>query len=333
MRSGHTGPDKICTVSLGKRASARLHPAHPRVISAKKSVGASGMAQTKIGIIGGSGIYEIAGLEDARWVAVDSPWGPPSDEILAGRLDGVDLAFLPRHGRGHYLSPTDVPYRANIDALKRLGVTDVISISACGSFREELAPGDFVIVDQFIDRTFARDKSFFGTGCVAHVSMAHPTCSRLGDACEAAAKAAGITVHRGGTYLAMEGPQFSSLAESKMYRDQWGADVIGMTNMPEAKLAREAELCYASVAMITDYDSWHPDHGEVDVTQIIATLTGNADKGREKVRRLPALLGAERAPCPQGCDHALEFAIMTAPEKRDADLVAKLDAVAGRVLG
>lgn len=291
------------------------------------------MAQTKIGIIGGSGIYEIAGLEDARWVAVDSPWGAPSDEILTGRLDGVELAFLPRHGRGHYLSPTDVPYRANIDALKRLGVTDVISISACGSFREELAPGDFVIVDQFIDRTFARDKSFFGTGCVAHVSMAHPTCSRLGDACEAAAKAAGITVHRGGTYLAMEGPQFSSLAESKMYRDQWGADVIGMTNMPEAKLAREAELCYASVAMITDYDSWHPDHGEVDVTQIIATLTGNADKGRDKVRRLPALLGAERAPCPQGCDHALEFAVMTAPEKRDADLVAKLDAVAGRVLG
>ncbi|MDX2483791.1 MAG: S-methyl-5'-thioadenosine phosphorylase [Pseudodonghicola sp.] len=291
------------------------------------------MAQTKIGIIGGSGIYEIAGLEDARWVAVDSPWGAPSDEILTGRLDGVELAFLPRHGRGHYLSPTDVPYRANIDALKRLGVTDVISISACGSFREELAPGDFVIVDQFIDRTFARDKSFFGTGCVAHVSMAHPTCSRLGDACEAAAKAAGITVHRGGTYLAMEGPQFSSLAESKMYRDQWGADVIGMTNMPEAKLAREAELCYASVAMITDYDSWHPDHGEVDVTQIIATLTGNADKGRDKVRRLPALLGAERPPCPQGCDHALEFAVMTAPEKRDADLVAKLDAVAGRVLG
>ncbi|TDE35609.1 S-methyl-5'-thioadenosine phosphorylase [Antarcticimicrobium sediminis] len=291
------------------------------------------MAQTKIGIIGGSGIYEIEGLEDARWVTVDSPWGAPSDEILTGRLDGVELAFLPRHGRGHYLSPTDVPYRANIDALKRLGVTDVISISACGSFREELAPGDFVIVDQFIDRTFARDKSFFGTGCVAHVSMAHPTCSRLGDACEAAAKAAGITVHRGGTYLAMEGPQFSSLAESKMYRDQWGADVIGMTNMPEAKLAREAELCYASVAMITDYDSWHPDHGEVDVTQIIATLTGNAEKGREKVRRLPALLGAERAPCPQGCDHALEFAVMTAPEKRDADLVAKLDAVAGRVLG
>ncbi|TDK49619.1 S-methyl-5'-thioadenosine phosphorylase [Antarcticimicrobium luteum] len=290
------------------------------------------MTRTRIGIIGGSGIYEIEGLEDARWVKVESPWGEPSDEILTGRLDGVDLAFLPRHGRGHYLSPTDVPYRANIDALKRLGVTDVISISACGSFRDELAPGDFVIVDQFIDRTFARDKSFFGTGCVAHVSMAHPTCARLGDACETAARGAGITVHRGGTYLAMEGPQFSSLAESKMYREQWGADVIGMTNMPEAKLAREAELCYASVAMITDYDSWHPDHGAVEITQIIATLTGNAHKGRDKVRRLPSLLGAERSPCPCGCDRALEFAIMTAPEKRDPALVAKLDAVAGRVL-
>ena len=290
------------------------------------------MTRTKIGVIGGSGVYEIEGLEDARWVRVESPWGTPSDEILTGRLDGVDLAFLPRHGRGHYLSPTDVPYRANIDALKRLGVTDVISISACGSFREELAPGEFVIVDQFIDRTFARDKSFFGSGCVAHVSMAHPTCSRLGDACETAARDAGITVHRGGTYLAMEGPQFSSLAESRMYREQWGADVIGMTNMPEAKLAREAELCYASVAMITDYDSWHPEHGAVEITEIIATLTGNAHKGRDKVRRLPGLLGAERAPCPCGCDRALEFAIMTAPEKRDPALVAKLDAVAGRVL-
>ncbi len=290
------------------------------------------MTTTKIGIIGGSGLYEIEGLEDARWVKVESPWGAPSDEIMTGRLDGVELAFLPRHGRGHYYSPTDVPYRANIDALKRLGVTDVISISACGSFREELAPGDFVIVDQFIDRTFARDKSFFGTGCVAHVSMAHPTCDRLGDACETAAKDAGIKVHRGGTYLAMEGPQFSSLAESKMYRELWGADVIGMTNMPEAKLAREAELCYASVAMITDYDSWHPDHGEVEITDIIATLTGNSQKGRDKVRRLPALLGAERAPCRCGCDRALEFAIMTAAEKRDPELVAKLDAVAGRVL-
>jgi 5'-methylthioadenosine phosphorylase len=286
-----------------------------------------------IGVIGGSGIYEIDGLEGAEWVGVESPWGAPSDQILTGTLGGVPMAFLPRHGRGHVHSPTTVPYRANIDALKRLGVTDVISVSACGSFREEMAPGDFVIVDQFIDRTFAREKSFFGTGCVAHVSVAHPTCPRLGEACETAARDAGITVHKGGTYLAMEGPQFSTLAESKLYRDVWGCDVIGMTNMPEAKLAREAELCYASVAMITDYDSWHPDHGEVDVTAIIATLMGNADKGRALVSRLPALLGAEREPCPHGCDRALEYAILTAPEKRDPQVVARLDAVAGRVLG
>ncbi|MBV1894945.1 MAG: S-methyl-5'-thioadenosine phosphorylase [Rhodobacteraceae bacterium] len=290
------------------------------------------MTQTKIGIIGGSGLYEIEGLENASWTPVETPWGDPSDAILTGTLNGIDMAFLPRHGRGHVYSPSTVPYRANIDVLKRLGVTDVISISACGSFREHMAPGDFVVVDQFIDRTIAREKSFFGTGCVAHVSIAHPTCPRLGDACEKAAQDAGITVHRGGTYLAMEGPQFSTVAESKMYRDSWGCDVIGMTNMPEAKLAREAELCYASVAMITDFDSWHPDHGAVDITQIIATLTSNADKGRNLVARLPALLGPDRPPCPHGCDRALEYAILTAPEARDPDLVAKLSAVAGRVL-
>ena len=287
--------------------------------------------QTRLGIIGGSGIYSMDGLEDPKWVSVNSPWGVPSDDILSGRLDGIEMAFLPRHGRGHVHSPTTVPYRANIDALKRLGATDIISVSACGSFREEMAPGDFVIVDQFIDRTFAREKSFFGTGCVAHVSVAHPTCERLSDACETAGRSAGITVHRGGTYLAMEGPQFSSQAESKLYR-AWGCDVIGMTNMPEAKLAREAEICYASISMVTDYDSWHPDHGEVDVTEIIKTLMGNADKGRDLVRRLPALLGSDRAPCPHGCDRALEFAILTAPDARDAEVVAKLDAVAGRVL-
>lgn len=290
------------------------------------------MTETKIAVIGGSGIYDIDGLENAAWTPVASPWGTPSDAILTGTLDGVEMAFLPRHGRGHLHSPTTVPYRANIDALKRIGCTDVISVSACGSFREEMAPGEFVIVDQFIDRTIAREKSFFGTGCVAHVSVAHPTCPRLSDACETAAKNAGITVHKGGTYLAMEGPQFSTLAESKMYRESWGADVIGMTNMPEAKLAREAELCYASVAMITDYDSWHPDHGEVDVTQIIATLMGNADKGRDLVRRLPTLLGNDRAPCPHGCDRALENAILTAPDSRDPALMSKLDAVAGRML-
>jgi 5'-methylthioadenosine phosphorylase len=290
------------------------------------------MRKTKIAIIGGSGIYDIDGLVGATWTDVETPWGAPSDQVLTGTLNGVDMVFLPRHGRGHVYSPTTVPYRANIDALKRLGVTDVISVSACGSFRDEMAPGDFVIVDQFIDRTFAREKSFFATGCVAHVSVAHPTCPRLSAACVHAASDAGITVHNGGTYLAMEGPQFSSIAESKIYRESWGADVIGMTNMPEAKLAREAELCYASVAMITDYDSWHPEHGSVDITSIIATLQGNAGKARDLVGRLPALLGQDRDDCPHGCDKALEFAIMTAPDKRDPELIAKLDAIAGRVL-
>ena len=288
--------------------------------------------KTKIGVIGGSGVYQIDGLADATWVTVESPFGAPSDALLTGRLDDVEMVFLPRHCRGHIHSPSSVPYRANIDALKRLGVTDVISVSACGSFREDLAPGDFVIVDQFIDRTFAREKSFFGPGLVAHVSVAHPTCPRLGAACAAAARAQGITVHEGGTYLAMEGPQFSSVAESRLYRDVWGCDVIGMTNMPEAKLAREAELCYASVAMITDYDSWHHEHGSVEITDIIRTLGGNADKARGMVARLPALLGQERAPCPHGCDRALEHAILTAPAARDPAMVAKLSAVAGRVL-
>jgi len=286
---------------------------------------------TMIGIIGGSGLYQIDGLEGASWVKVPTPWGKPSDEVLVGRLGGVPMAFLPRHGRGHVHSPTTIPYRANIDALKRLGVTDVVSISACGSFRDDRPPGDFVIVDQFIDRTFAREKSFFGTGCVAHVSLAHPTCPRLSAACAAAARTAGATVHAGGTYLAMEGPQFSTVAESRLYKS-WGCDVIGMTNMPEAKLAREAELCYASVAMITDFDSWHPDHDTVDITAILATLHGNADKARALVAALPGLLGPDRAPCPHGCDRALTHAMMTAPDARDPDLMARLDAVAGRVL-
>ncbi len=291
------------------------------------------MTQTMIGVIGGSGLYDLDALEDRRWTAVQTPWGAPSDDILTGTLDGTAMAFLPRHGRGHVHSPGTVPYRANIDALKRIGVTDVISVSACGSFREAMAPGDFVIVDQFIDRTFAREGSFFGAGCVAHVSLAHPTCPRLGAACHAAARDAGITVHDGGTYLAMEGPQFSTLAESRMYRDSWGADVIGMTNMPEARLAREAELCYASVAMVTDYDSWHPDHGAVEITDILRVMQGNAGKARALLSRLPALLGPDRAPCPHGCDRALTHALMTAPEKRDPALLARLDAVAGRVLG
>jgi 5'-methylthioadenosine phosphorylase len=288
--------------------------------------------KTKVAIIGGSGLYDIEGLQNPKWVDVDSPWGAPSDAILTGELRGVDVAFLPRHGRGHVHSPSTVPYRANIDALKRLGCTDVISVSACGSFREHMAPGDFVIVSDFIDRTFAREKSFFGTGCVAHVSVAHPVCARLGDAVELAGRAAGVSIHRGGTYLAMEGPQFSSLAESKLYREVWGCDVIGMTNMPEAKLAREAELCYASVAMITDYDSWHPDHGSVDISDIIATLGANSVAAKSMVVDFAARLGQTREACPCGCDRALEFAIMTTPEARDPILLAKLDAVAGRVL-
>ena len=290
------------------------------------------MASRKLGVIGGSGLYAVDGLQDATWHTVDTPWGAPSDQLYCGTLDGLEIVFLPRHGRGHVHSPSDVPYRANIDALKRLGVTDVISVSACGSFREEMAPGDFVIVDQFIDRTFARAKSFFGTGCVAHVSVAHPVCESLGKTCAQAARQAGVTVHEGGTYLAMEGPQFSTLAESNLYRDQWGCSVIGMTNMPEAKLAREAELCYASVAMVTDYDCWHPDHDAVEVTDIIRVLTGNADAARRMIKALPALLGPDRPACPQGCDTALEHALITAPESRDPEMIKKLDAVAGRVL-
>ncbi len=287
--------------------------------------------RTVLGIIGGSGLYEIAGLQDAAWTEVETPWGAPSDALLTGTLDGVAMVFLPRHGRGHVHAPGDIPYRANIDALKRLGVTDIVSVSACGSFREEMAPGDLVVVDQYVDRTRGRPASFFGAGCVAHVSLAHPTCPRLGAACAELAEAAGIAVHRGGTYLAMEGPQFSTLAESRLYRG-WGCDVIGMTGMPEARLAREAEICYASLAMITDYDCWHPDHGAVDVAAVLATLTGNAAKGRQVVAGLPARLGPDRAPCPHGCDRALDHAVMTAPALRDPGLTARLDAVAGRVL-
>ena len=287
--------------------------------------------ESVLGIIGGSGIYEIQGLEDERWERVESPFGDPSDELLLGCLGDTRLAFLPRHGRGHRIPPGEINYRANIDAMKRIGVTDLISLGACGSLREELSPGTFVLVDQFVDRTVAREKTFFTRGCVAHVSMAKPTCGRLGKMLAQSASALSISYRQGGVYLAMEGPQFSSFAESQLYRS-WGCDVIGMTNMPEAKLAREAELCYASVAMITDYDSWHPDHGEVDVTEIIKTLMGNADKARNLVKELPALLGAEREDCPHGCDKALEFAILTAPDARDPAVLAKLDAVAGRVL-
>ncbi|MEL6207356.1 MAG: S-methyl-5'-thioadenosine phosphorylase [Pseudomonadota bacterium] len=287
---------------------------------------------TMIGVIGGSGVYDIDGLENAQWREIDTPWGAPSDAILFGQLEGLPMAFLPRHGRGHPHAPSSINYRANIAALKIAGVTDILSVSACGSFREEMAPGDFVIVDQFIDRTFAREKSFFGEGLVAHVSVAEPVCPRLGDVAEAAAKSEGITAHRGGTYLAMEGPQFSTMAESRLYREVWGCDVIGMTNMPEAKLAREAEICYATIAMVTDYDSWHPDHGEVDITSIVATLSGNAEKARRLLHAFAGLTDAVRAPCPAGCDRALEYALITAPEKRDPAMVERLKTIAGRVL-
>ena len=287
--------------------------------------------KTVIGVIGGSGVYDIDGLEDLRWQAVGSPFGKPSDELLFGRLVGVDLVFLPRHGRGHPLSPTDINFRANIDALKRVGVTDIISVSAVGSFKEELAPGTFVVIDQFIDRTFERHKTFFGEGMVAHVSMAHPVCARLGDHLEAAASTLDIPMARGGTYLAMEGPQFSSLAESELYRS-WGCSVIGMTNMPEAKLAREAEMCYATVAMVTDYDCWHPDHDNVEVGDIIRVLVGNADMARDLVCAVVPAVGERPAVCPHGCDRALETALITAPEARDPEMLAKLDAVAGRLL-
>ena len=289
------------------------------------------MARPVIGIIGGSGLYQIDGLTDVRWEAVNSPFGKPSDEFCFGRLGGVDVVFLPRHGRGHRISPSEINYRANIDALKRVGVTDILSLSAVGGLREELPPGTFVLVDQFIDRSFARTKSFFGSGCVAHVSMGHPVCTRMGKALRGAGDAACVPLVPGGTYLVMEGPQFSTKAESELYRS-WGCSVIGMTNMPEAKLAREAEICYASVAMVTDYDCWHPDHDHVTVDMVIKVLHDNADKARALVKQVVPMLGSHVGPCDAGCQTALEYALITAPEARDPAVLAKLDAVAGRVL-
>jgi len=286
-----------------------------------------------IGVIGGSGLYDMAGLTDKAWVKVATPWGEPSDEILTGRIAGIKAAFLPRHGRGHRIAPSEINFRANIDAMKRIGCTELLSMSAVGSFKEELPPGTFVIADQFIDRTFARVKSFFGTGMVAHVAFGHPVCGRLGDHLEAAARAARIPVHRGGTYLCMEGPQFSTQAESFLYKS-WGCHVVGMTNMPEAKLAREAELCYATVAMVTDFDCWHPDHDHVDVSAIVRVLVDNAAKAQNLVEAvLPGIAAARPPVCPKGCEHALDNALITAPDARDAAYLKKLDAVAGRVLG
>jgi 5'-methylthioadenosine phosphorylase len=289
------------------------------------------MTKSFLGIIGGSGIYDLPGVEGLREERIESPWGEPSDALRTGMIGATRVAFLPRHGRGHRLSPTDINYRANIDVLKRAGVTDLISVSAVGSLREDLPPGTFVIADQFIDRTVARPKSFFGAGFVAHVSMAHPVSPRLADRVEAAAKAEGLNHRRGGTYVVIEGPQFSSLAESRLYRS-WGADVVGMTAMPEAKLAREAELTYATIAMVTDFDSWHPEHDAVDVASVVRVAAENRDKVAALLLRLARDFPAEHEPCPIGSDRALDNAIMTAPEARDPALVRKLDAVAGRVL-
>ena len=290
------------------------------------------MAQAVLGIIGGSGLYEFEALTDRRWETVSSPFGEPSDQLLFGTFGDQQLVFLPRHGRGHVLPPSEINYRANIDALKRAGVTDVLSLSAVGSFRDELAPGHFVLVDQFVDRTFARHKSFFGAGCVAHVTFSHPVSARLQDALEDAGRSLGLVMHRGGVYLCMEGPQFSTYAESMLYRS-WGCDVIGMTNMPEAKLAREAELPYATVAMVTDYDCWHPDHDSVSVEAIIGVMMANADNARALVAEVAPRLAERPEVDLAGGDRALDTAIVTRPDMRDPELLAKLDAVAGRVLG
>jgi len=290
------------------------------------------MTKPVLGIIGGSGFYDLPGMTNAEWRPTESPWGKPSDDVLFAEIDGLPVRFLPRHGRGHKVPPSAINFRANIDVMKRAGVTDLLSISACGSLKEELPPGHFVVVDQFIDRTFAREKSFFGAGCVAHVSVADPISPLLADALEAAAKAEDVSVSRGGTYLVMEGPQFSTRAESELYRS-WGCAVIGMTNMPEAKLAREAEICYATLAMVTDYDCWHSEHDDVDVASVIAIMRSNTEKAQRLVANLARNFPKQHPACPNGSDRALDVAIITPPDARDPAILAKLDAVAGRVLG
>jgi 5'-methylthioadenosine phosphorylase len=289
------------------------------------------MAKAVLGIIGGSGIYDLPGLENVREEVIASPWGAASAPLRLGTIAGLPVVFLSRHDKGHRISPSDINYRANIDVLKRAGVTDLVSLSACGSFKEDLPPGTFVLVDQFVDRTHLRQNSFFGTGCVAHVSMAHPVSPRLRLHLAEAGAAEEIQLARGGTYVCIEGPQFSSLAESLTYK-QLGYAVVGMTNMPEAKLAREAEICYATVAMVTDFDCWHPDHDAVTVQDVIKVLNANVEKARRLVARLARDLPREHEPCPIGSDRALDTAVITAPEARDPALLKKLDAVAGRVL-
>jgi len=287
--------------------------------------------KTCVGIIGGSGLYDLKSLQKTKWIDVTTPWGDPSDQILSGQLNGLEIYFLPRHGRGHYHSPSTVPYKQNIYALKKLGVTNILSVSACGSLREDLAPGDFVLVDQFIDRTYLREKTFFGKGCVAHVSLAHPTCNNFSEIIFDIGKKLNIKIQLGGTYMTMEGPQFSTLAESKLYKDNWKCDVIGMTNMPEAKLAKEAEICYTSLSMVTDFDCWHPDHDSVEVSDIIKTLTNNSSKAQRIIESLPEFLKSNRDLCSLGCNNALDNAIITAPEKRDPEVMKTLDVLLQRL--
>ncbi len=289
------------------------------------------MIKVKIGIIGGSGVYNLEGLKNSNWIKVNTPWGDTSDEILTGSLNGINLAFLPRHNRKHNISPSEIPYRANIDALKRLNVTDIISISACGSLNENYKPGDFILVNQYIDRTFKREKSFFGNGCVAHVSMAHPTCDRLSELLFKAGKKINLKIFKGGTYLTMEGPQFSTLAESLLYKNVWKCDVIGMTNMPEAKLAREAEICYSSLSMVTDFDCWHPDHDKVEVSDILRVLNLNSNNAQMLIKKITENIPQERELCEHGCNNALDNAVITQKQYRNKSLEKKLDAILQRV--
>ena len=284
-----------------------------------------------IGIVGGTGLYDLDGLTDQKWVRVDSPFGAPSDELLFGTLGDTQIRFLPRHGRGHRIPPHEINFLANIDALKRVGCTQVISVSAVGSLRADLPPGAFVLVDQFIDRTLRKPNTFFTTGLVAHVSMGHPTCRRLMHHLAQTGHELDLALHEGGTYVVMEGPQFSSVAESELHRS-WHADVIGMTNMPEAKLAREAELCYATVAMVTDFDCWHPDHEHVEVSDVIRVMHANGANARKLLQSVIPRVASDREACAHGCDRALEHAILTAPDARDPKMIEKLDAVAGRIL-
>ena len=287
--------------------------------------------KTCVGIIGGSGLYDLKSLQNTKWIDVSTPWGDPSDQILSGEINNLQIYFLPRHGRGHYHSPSTVPYKQNIYALKKLGVTNILSVSACGSLKDDLAPGDFVLVDQFIDRTYLREKSFFGKGCVAHVSLAHPTCNNFSKIIFEIGKKLEIKIQLGGTYMTMEGPQFSTLAESKLYKDNWKCDVIGMTNMPEAKLAKEAEICYTSLSMVTDFDCWHPDHDSVEVSDIIETLTNNSSKAQRIIETLPEFLKSNKDLCDLGCNNALDNAIITAPEKRDPKVLKTLNVLLQRL--